>query len=148
MRNISWGTKIMILFISFVILIGSMVFMSMQQNTDLVNEDYYENELKYQDRINEMNNANALSESVTHTILLNNVQIQFPSVFKGKNVTGEILFFRPSDKSKDYKTAIQLNQEAQQLIDTEHLHKGMYRMGIRWRADSKAYFMEEVIVIP
>jgi hypothetical protein len=148
MLNLSWGTRIAILYISFVALIGFMVILCMKQNVDLVSDDYYERELVFQEKINEMNNANALTEKISHVILPEGIQIQLPTLFKDKKVNGEILFFRPSDKSKDYKTSIQLNNKAQQLIAAKNLSKGMYKMKINWIADSKSYFTEEIIVVP
>lgn len=148
MVNISWGTKIAVLYISFVAMIGFMVTLCMRQNVELVSDDYYERELVFQDKINEMNNANALPEKISHTMLPEGIQIQFPALFKNKKVSGEILFFRPSDKSKDHSTPIQLNGEAQQLIPKQLLSKGMYKMKITWAAEGISYFTEEIIVIP
>lgn len=148
MVNINWGTKIAVLYISFVAMIGFMVTLCLKQNVELVTEDYYERELAFQDKINEMNNANALPESVSHLILPEGVQIKLPTLFKNKKVNGEILFFRPADKSKDYSTPIQLNSAAEQVIDAKHLSKGMYKMKISWSANDISYFTEEIIVIP
>lgn len=148
MLNISWGTKIAVLYISFVALIGFMVTLCMRQNIELVSDDYYERELVFQDKINEMNNANALPEKISHTILPEGVIIQFPALFKTKKVSGEILFFRPSDKSKDHSAGIRLNENAQQLIPAQFLSKGMYKMKVSWNADATSYFTEEIIVIP
>lgn len=148
MLNISWGTKIAILYISFVLLMGTMVVICMNQKIELVTDDYYERELVFQDKINEMNNANALTERVTHAIGPAGIQLQFPTQFQNAKVTGEILFFRPSDKSKDFKSSVQLNSTAQQFIAAENLTKGMYKMKIGWTADNKTYFIEETIVIP
>ena len=148
MLNISWGTRIAILYISFVALIGFMVTLCMRQNIDLVSDDYYERELVFQNKINEMNNANALPEKITHTISSTEIRIQLPTLFKEKNVSGEIVFFRPSDKTKDFATSIQLNSEAQQFINLKNVSKGMYKMKVSWKADNTDYFTEEVIVIP
>ncbi|MGZ4076494.1 MAG: FixH family protein, partial [Bacteroidia bacterium] len=101
--KIGWGTKIAILYISFALLMGTMVAMCMHQKDDLVSEDYYEKELVFQNKIDETNNANALNEKIKHFITDENMELKFPSVFKDKKVSGEILFFRPSDASKDFK---------------------------------------------
>jgi len=148
MKNISWGTKIAILYISFVILIIGMVVLSMQQKVELVSDDYYANELAFQNKINEMNNANTLTEKVTHNIYNNTFSVAFPSIFKNKKLTGNIEFYRPSDKSKDLKLPIQLNENLEELIDLKRLSKGMYKMNISWTADNTDYFTEETIVIP
>jgi hypothetical protein len=148
MSTISWGTKIASLYIGFVALIIVMVSFSMSQKIELVSPDYYAKELKYQDKINEMNNANALSEQVNHTITTSGVEIKFPSAFINKAVKGEINFFCPSDADKDFKTALALNSNGTQLIASNVLQSGMYKMQLSWTADNKNYFTEETIVIP
>lgn len=142
-----WGTRIIITIGAFILLMGTMVVLSFQQNIEVVSEDYYEQELVYQDRINEKNNANALSETVTHIQLPVGVEFQFPLQFQSKKTTGKILFFRPSDQTKDFETPILLNSDSKQFISSEYLSKGKYDLKISWTVDEKTYLKEEVIVI-
>lgn len=148
MLKLSWGTRIAILYIGFVALIALMMILSMRQKTELVSEDYYDKELVFQSKIDEMNNANALSEKISHSISDNSFSIQFPLQFKEDKVTGQILFFRPSDLSKDFKTKIQLDINSQQNIELNNFSKGMYKMQISWNVNDTPYFSEETIVIP
>lgn len=148
MLKLSWGKRIAMLYIGFVALIVVMITMSMRQKVELVSDDYYDRELAFQEKIDEMNNANALSERISHSITDNSFQIMFPSQFKTSVVEGEILFFRPSDASKDFKSKIQLDGEVKQVIDIKNLSKGMYKMQIYWKTNGTPYFVEETIVIP
>jgi len=148
MRNISWGTKIAILYISFVILILGMVILSMQQKIELVSDDYYASELVFQKKINEINNANSLPERITYNTYNNNFTLIFPTVFKGEKLTGNIEFYRPSDKSKDLNLPIQLNADLEQSFNLKKLSKGMYKMKVEWFTSKTGYFTEETIVIP
>lgn len=148
MIKIGWGTKVAVLYIGFVLLIGGMIAMCLNQKIDLVCEDYYQKELLFQDKIDEIKNANALEESISHTITDTNMELIFPTIFKGENVAGKILFFRPSDASKDFTTPIHLDEREQQNIALTNLSKGMYKMQISWNANDIAYFDEKVIVIP
>jgi hypothetical protein len=147
MLSISWGTKIAALYIGFVLLIGTMVFMCMNQKIDLVSSDYYEKELAFQGRIAEMNNANALTENITHNMDSEGITLQFPALFKGKTIKGELYLFRPSDASKDIRIALDL-KDLKMLIPAEKLSKGMYKMQTSWSVDKTPYFTEETIVIP
>jgi hypothetical protein len=147
MLNISWGTKIAVLYIGFVLLIGTMVFMCMRQKIDLVSDDYYEKELAFQSKINEMNNANALPEKISHVINDDGINLQFPAQFKDQPVKGNVYLFRPSDASKDFRTPILL-ENLELKIPSQRLTKGMYKMQISWSANNISYFTEEVIVIP
>lgn len=148
MKNISWGTKIAVLYIGFVLLIVTMVAMAMNQKIELVNEDYYANELVYQNKIDEMNNANALTEKIEHQIIDDVLQLRFPAFFEGQSVSGNIFFYRPSDKDKDVAIPVQLNEQLQQTVAMSKFQKGMYKMQVSWTADDKNYYSEEVIVMP
>ena len=147
MRKIGWGTKIAILYIGFVVLVISMVVVSMNQKIDLVSEDYYPKELVFQNQINSTNNANALLDTIANTITLKGIDIQFPSVFIGRSVSGTIEFFRPSDSSKDFSTAIKLDETAHQFISSKELISGKYKMQISWKADNKDYYSDHIVII-
>ncbi|MCB9190933.1 MAG: FixH family protein [Flavobacteriales bacterium] len=54
-----WGTRITLFYGSFVAFMLFMVVMAVQQDFDLVADNYYEQEIAYQDRIDQMNNANS-----------------------------------------------------------------------------------------
>jgi hypothetical protein len=148
MLKISWGVRITILYIGFVLLIGVMVFMCMNQKIDLVSKDYYEKELVFQRKINEMNNAALMDEKITHRFSDKDLEIQFPECFKGKVVKGNIVLFRPSDEKLDYHEVLTLDQDNIQRIDLNVLKKGMYKIQIDWQVNETSYFNEETIVIP
>ena len=148
MINISWGTKIAILYISFVVLILFMVTLSMSQKIELVSEDYYNQELAFQEIIDAQKNANALPEKIQHEIIEGAFLIKFPHVFMKKKIMGNIEFYRPSDKSKDFSEDILLNEQLEQKTELNHFDKGMYKMKISWIADSTNYYTEQIIVIP
>jgi hypothetical protein len=148
MLKLNWGTRIAMLYIGFVALIAVMITLSMRQKIELVSDDYYDKELVFQTKIDEMNNANALSGKVDHSIEDNFFVIHFPTEFKDRVVSGNVLFFRPSDSSKDLKTEIKLYADLKQHIDLKSLSKGMYKMQVSWIVNNTPYFSEETIVIP
>jgi hypothetical protein len=148
MLKIGWGSRIAILYIGFVLLIGIMVTMCMNQHIDLVSDDYYEKELVFQNKINEMNNANMLSEKVSHIISNNFLAIRFPSVLNGKEIKGSVFFFRPSDAKKDFKSELSVNKNGVQQFMLDKFSKGMYKMQLSWKIGNVPYFAEEIIVIP
>ena len=144
----SWGVKIAVLYTGFIGLVVFMVMMSMRQKIDLVSEDYYTKELAYQSKIDEMKNAEALTATISHTFTNTDLELQFQPEFKSKKLTGQILFFRPSDSSKDFETPVAINEDGQQKIGLNKLSKGMYKMQISWKVDNTPYYSEETIVIP
>src|SRR4051812_34279951 len=102
----SWGYKIMILTLGFVGFISFMVYSAMQQDFDLVAEDYYNKEIQFQNQIDKQTNEIGLKDSLICMVLADDVIIKFPDEHLGKKIKGEIQFFRPSDASKDVKSVI------------------------------------------
>lgn len=145
--RISWGYKITILYVGFVALIVCMVTMAMRQKVDLVSKDYYEQELKFQDKLNKTNRANALKEPLTWEIKQGVLQLKFPQQFNGQKINGSICFFRPSDASLDKTITIQADTAAVQIISTHQLKKGVYKMQISWEVNKEEYYNEGIIQV-
>jgi hypothetical protein len=55
--KLSWGYKIMFVYIAFVAGMGFLVFKASSQKFDLVTKDYYDQELKYQQVIDQAANS-------------------------------------------------------------------------------------------
>ena len=72
--KVSWGNKILIVYVAFGMFILFMVYKAVNTRYDLVSKDYYKEELRYQDRIDRLNNAaklsNVLVQQNTDAILI------------------------------------------------------------------------------
>jgi len=142
----NWGHKITLVFIAFVGLMAYMVYQSFQVNIDLVTEDYYQEELKYQQTIDKMKNTRQLGQRISFKQENQQLIVQFPDLFE-KELNGEINLFRPSDARFDVNTKITLDQNHRQSISTAELAKGYYKVKLDWKDGSKAYYHEESIYI-
>jgi nitrogen fixation protein FixH len=143
--QLNWGLKIGILYGGFVILILVMVCMAMNQKFDLVSKDYYEQELKYQDRIDKTDRTHALSEQMTWQVNPDDLLLKFPDQFKGKTINGTIYFFRPSDETMDKKINIAVDTSLFFRVNRDQLKKGFYKMQIDWNVNNREYYNESVI---
>jgi hypothetical protein len=143
----SWGYKILIVYAVFVAGILFLVFKSSSQKMDLVTTDYYAKELKYQEKIDEVNRVNALSSSVTYEIKNNELIILFPKDFSGKKLKGEAILYCPSDEDKDAKQNFTI-QDAPLIVSIPSINKTEYELHLSWEADGMSYYFEKKIVIP
>jgi hypothetical protein len=145
----SWPVGIAIIYISFVLLLVAFVIFSSFQQVDLVTDDYYDEELKYQQQINRINRAQDLSKPVIwrHDNSNNVLTLSFPSELESHKVKGNILFFRPSDAKQDKLTALNLTSENIQTISTENLSSGFWKLKIFWKVDQTEYYKEGSLVI-
>ena len=117
----NFGGKIVILYLSFVGLILTLVFMSYGQKVELVSTDYYAQEINFQQKINATNNEKSLSgESITHSIIGSSVILKIDSALLSIDFKGTVTFFRPSDSSKDLSLKMNfVNNE--QIIEAKEL---------------------------
>ncbi|WPP52090.1 FixH family protein [Catalinimonas niigatensis] len=141
----NWGYKITFAFTAFVVFILFMVFKSFQQNVDLVADDYYKQEIEYQQRIDKINNTNTLSQAVSFVQENQQLIVQFPE--ESKKLEGEINLFRPSDARFDVSTQITLDEHQRQSIPTADIAKGYYKLKVDWKDGDKAYYHETSVFI-
>lgn len=129
---------------AFVVGIVILMVKASGENADLVTPDYYSQELKYQQKIDESSRTAALSEAVNCTIHDNQLEILFPKEFTDKKITGTAVLYCPSDKNKD----INLPFDIQQLllkIELPKKYKGLYELHLSWEVAAVHYYYEKKI---
>lgn len=137
-----WGTRIALFYGSFVALMLFMVYMAFQEDFDLVADDYYEQEIAYQDRIDQMENANSDCQKVSIT----KGETGYDLTFSEKAESVKVHFFRPSDDTKD----VLLEEEAVEsvlAIPSSQLIAGKYLVKVEWKANGKTYFQEDDLFV-
>ena len=140
--RISWGYKIAIFYLSFVAGMLFLVYKATSESFDLVTENYYEAELKYQDVIDQKTNLSELSAPATITHTSNTVAVQLPAEFNNETAEGIIYLYRPSDASKDVRKNFVTLNGFYQLILAKDL-SGSYELKLSWKADGKEFFQEK-----
>ena len=140
--RISWGYKIAIFYLSFVAGMLFLVYKATSESFDLVTENYYEAELKYQDVINQKTNLSELSAPATITNTINTVAVQLPAEFNTKTAEGVIYLYRPSDASKDVRKNFITYDGSYELILAKNL-SGSYDLKLSWKVDGKEFFQEK-----
>jgi len=143
--KLNWGFGIVVTALLFMAFIVTLVVKTYSFKVDLVADDYYNQELHYQDKINSMNNVKNAEDKVQWKLVSDEIVFTFP---EKQNVEGYIEFFRPSDSAKDKKFAIELDSSNVQSYNTGLLAQGLYRLKIDWTVNEKSYYTEEDIYIP
>lgn len=144
----SWGYWVVIVLIVFFIGLGTMVYIASQQNNDMLDDNYYEKEMVYQDVIDAKNNLTSLNDSVQVSVQDSLVRIRIP-LQASKNVTnGNIQFLRPADKTKDTTVLLVPNTDGLQWMARTAFIKGLYHIRAKWVSNGVNYFDERNIIIP
>lgn len=144
--KLNWGTGIAIVYSVFVLALVFAVFQSTKVDHALVTDDYYQKDLEYQDQIDKEVNALNLEEDlqVKYADSERAVRFQFPSGLG--DVNGSILFFRPSDKSLDFEAPVRADTAGTQVISTQDLLPGLWKVQVNWNAGGVEYYKEETVV--
>ncbi len=144
--KLNWGTGIAITYTIFVLVLVFAVVQSTKVDHSLVTEDYYQKDLEYQTQIDKEVNALNLGEDlqIKYADAQKAVQLQFPAELGA--VQGNILFFRPSDKNLDFEAPVQADERGQQIISTQTMMPGLWKVQVNWQAGGVAYYKEETVI--
>lgn len=140
----NWGHKILITYGVFVAGIAYLVVRSVNEKVDLVTPEYYAEELKFQDKIDEQKNAATLSSAVSVDFKDHALTLSFPAEFKGKEVKGKLLVYYPADKNKDLNMDFSTSDAVYHAPLPENIHGG-YELHINWTVDKVNYYTEQKI---
>lgn len=145
----NWGHGITIVIVLFITGILSMVYITMQQNnsTQLIEENYYDKELVFQQQIDGSHNLNALyPDSLALIDSTDFIYIKLPAQ-AAKVDSGFVEFIRPSDKTKDRRLDLTVNNNGELTLPKSNFINGLYKFRIRWNSNGTTYVKAKDFVI-
>ncbi|MBK8983527.1 MAG: FixH family protein [Ignavibacteria bacterium] len=143
----SWGIKIILVFIIFAGGLTALVIISMSKNVDLVHEQYYEEEINYQKHIDILEQSKILNEDINVTVDENNIKLKLNKSEKYNNLSGKINFYRSSDASKDFIYDLKIDESGEQMFPVNEMISGSWKLKFELNRDGKNYFVEKNIFI-
>lgn len=141
----NWGTGIVVAMLLFMIFILQFVYRVTfvdQYDHHLVSDDYYKDELHYQDEINKESNALDLKQNIEFTNTDQGLKISFPEDFEEEKIEGTIYFKRFSNEKLDFKKDIELTDHSI-LIPKEILLSGKWDIKIEWKYKDEEYLTKK-----
>jgi hypothetical protein len=145
--KINWGTGIVLAFIGFISFIMYFIItmnVNDKYNHDLVTEDYYAEELNYQNDINKLENAKNLKENISYKHTAEGLLIVFPEHLDFSEITGNVFLYRPSNKQLDFDTTISLSKPYL-LIPDKRLVGGRWNIKVDWQYNNELYLYKKKI---
>ncbi len=107
-------------------------------------EDYYKEEIHYQQEIDRLNNAATLTQNLIVNNTSKGLELVFPSNFDFSKISAHLKLQRISDESFDITKNLVLDSLTY-LIADKHLIKGRYSMKVNWEYDNIPYQLKEKI---
>lgn len=142
----NWGYKIGLVYLTFVTGIGVLAYKSSSEKVDLVTKDYYQQELKYEQKIDEAERAQSLSSPLKYEVNKNEISIYFPEEMKDKKITAKTLLYHAADERKDSVYNLVTNSGKLVMVLPES-DKGMYELKMDWKVDTTKYYSEHKVII-
>jgi hypothetical protein len=138
----NWGKGIVIVMGSFILFIGVLVSILIGQKVDLVSEEYYQNEIAYQNEIDAI-------QSATHFDSLKVMQKEQQLVFQfAKNIESDsviLKLWRPNDKKLDQSFSISGTEIF--MIPINELQQGNYDIRCEYWMAGKNYLQKSKVRI-
>lgn len=139
----NWGHKITLVILAFITAMLSMVYVAMRQTNEMMDKNYYEQELKYQALIDAAQNLNAISHEPVVQQNAEGLVLQIPEVLLSGFKDGKVELLKSDDQAKDISLNFSPDSNGLFLIKKSELHTGSYRARIRWSSQGKAYYREQ-----
>jgi nitrogen fixation protein FixH len=144
-----WPYAIAGYFVVFIAFIAAFSTWAVRQKMDLVNKDYYADEILYQTQI----------DTAARTIPFNSqivvdydtarcaINIHLPAEHARSNASGRIHLYRPSDAQQDRELSLAPDVNGGQSVDASRLQPGLWKVRLQWKAAGENFSFAKQIVI-
>lgn len=143
-----WPIAIITFFIVFAGFIATFIVWALGQSQDLVSENYYENEVRYQQQIDRMNRTQASDTQATVTFdpAQKNIRVALPPAH-AQTVSGQIHFYRPANARLDHAVSLAVNATGVQTVDAATMTTGLWKVRVAWSANGQDYFFVQSVIV-
>lgn len=141
----NWFHKLMLVLVAFIAMLTYFVVKSSRANLDLVSEKYYEEEVNYQQRIDNTTNAKALNNDVQMNVENGFLVVRFPSQLSSKSISGNLKMYSPVGKKNDKSFAVN-STNGEYKIDVSQI-QGKYSLQLDWTCEQQNYYSEQKIFL-
>lgn len=143
-----WPIAIAAYFVVFITFLVSFIVFATRHHVDLVRADYYEEELRFQQRLDQVQRTREAGGplSVAYDAARQCITLALPSSGTAQ-VSGNIHLYRPSDARLDQQWPLGLDATGTQRLDASKLERGLWKVRVEWSLDGKDYYLDQKVVV-
>jgi hypothetical protein len=142
----NWGKRILFIYLAFVAGIVLLVVKSHGKEVSLVRKDYYDQELKYSDRMRALQNYHALPEGIEVVQKPTKIRVALP-VGHWQVDSRTVFMYKPDNPRADKVFQIEPDEKGILDIDKTVLEQGKYLLKIDWVQDQIPYAFEQSVIV-
>jgi len=143
----NWGKGLLLTMIAFMGMMVWFLVRAAQNPEPLVAENYYEQELRYQDRIDATQRARDLGGELAMRAFNGGVRIDLPVAIHGRPVNGRLLLLRPNAPEAD-RTIVVAGAAEDSMVFATDLRAGRYVAQLEWTMDGEHYYAQQDLIVP
>jgi len=145
-RNL-WPYGILAAFLLFAGGLATTVTIAVTHPEDLVNADYYENEVRYQSQLDNTARAQAAGAALRYDAAAQMLVISLPLAQVAQKCSGTIWLYRPDSPKHDRELSLEPRPDGTQTVAVSTLAAGPWRLRVAWEAGGQGYYLEEKFVV-
>ena len=145
-----WPAAIIITFVVFFAGTVGLVVLAAHQRVDLVSNDYYEQEIRYQQRLDQVSRTSVVRSQVrvSYDPVARAIRITLPAAHAQGRAVGRVHLYRPSEAGLDRDARLELDPQGVQSVNADKLLPGLWKVRVQWKVDGQDYFVDERVIIP
>jgi nitrogen fixation protein FixH len=147
-RNL-WSLGITLAFALFIAGTAALIVIASAHQSDLVTPDYYEREIQYQTRLDQLNRTAYLDDQVkvVFDAATRRICVSLPASLAGSVTSGRVQLYRPSAAGLDRELKLELDANGSQSLDAAALEPGLWKVRIHWTSRQQDYYADKRIVV-
>jgi nitrogen fixation protein FixH len=136
------GNILLIGFAGMLVMMSVLVYLSMKQDVSMVSNNYYEQELVYQHKLDAMNNTISYDKLFSLTANNGEVLLQIPASLSKGITEGSVYFYCPSNEKLDYKENLKATPTGTYLFSKNIFQGAGYKVKVSFHSGGKDYYKE------
>ncbi|MBN2668507.1 MAG: FixH family protein [Bacteroidales bacterium] len=140
----TWGTGIFLFLVVFVLSMASFIIFAVNQDVNLVNKEYYQKGVKFDDEMLRIANGKLDNEKVSLIQNESEVFFEIDEDYYHNLDSVKLEFYRPSDRRLDLFFNV---NHAQYSISKNNFKYGRYIVKMTWLKDNHQYKIEQELIV-
>ena len=142
-----WPLGIFTAFGLFFAGMASVIVIAATHRDHLVNDHYYEQELKFQSQIDSAERAQKSGAAIAYDSSSSSVVVTLPVAQLAQKVSGTIDLYRPSEPKLDREFPLEPRADGKQTLNVSQFAAGLWLVRAQWNAGGQNYFLEQKITV-
>jgi len=144
-----WPIGIIVFFVLAISYIGGFVIWASNLREDLVANNYYDNEIRYQKELDLLNRTRQIAPTaaVAYDANQRNLIIALP-VLPSQSAVGKVRLYRPSDERLDQSLPLALDPHGVGRFDAKSLSPGLWKIRVEWNVNGQDYLLDRPVIVP